>query len=386
VATGLNKLRVFVSSPNEVSKERNLVETVVDELNRTVSPRFRVILETVRWETHVTPGVGLDAQSVINEQIGPYDIYVGILWRRFGTATPRAASGTKEEFDGAYAEWKRTHDIKILFYFRMSGYHPTPDDIPHIEKLHKFKIEVQQSGVFYAEYKEPIQFQALLREHLTRIVINWAPPEPPGIPSRKRKPARMVRTRSRKQLSGLPNTSQLIDDLRDILNAGTIVSIIFFDIDRFRQLNNDIGDLLADQLLSVVVQVILRISGGRGKLYRIGGDEFVLMLRNFDVVEAKATAERIRTNIEESRLGPVPTLTVSLGVACNRKTDRVIRSALSLIAEAHDANFVSKLNGRNQITTAPLTKENQEVLDIHRNLGPQFSEPPERGSAGASKK
>ena len=61
-------------------------------------------LEAVRWESHCNPGVGSNVQSVINEQIGPTDIYVGIMWKRFGTPTGRAGSGTEEEFKAAYRD------------------------------------------------------------------------------------------------------------------------------------------------------------------------------------------------------------------------------------------------------------------------------------------
>ena len=94
----MRKIRVFVGSPGDVPQERNIVSTVVDELSRSVATFIPAQLEAVRWETHAWPDVGDDAQDVINREIGDYDVFVGLMWKRFGTPTKRAKSGTGEEF------------------------------------------------------------------------------------------------------------------------------------------------------------------------------------------------------------------------------------------------------------------------------------------------
>ena len=81
---------------------------IVAHLRTHVAAPHGLDLELVRWETHVRPGIAADAQAVVNPQIGPYDLFIGILWNRFGTPTGRAESGTREEFDQAYARWQ--HD------------------------------------------------------------------------------------------------------------------------------------------------------------------------------------------------------------------------------------------------------------------------------------
>ena len=58
---------------------------------------FRI--ESKKWEKDVFPAFGEDSQDVINKQIGTdYNIFVGIMWKKFGTPTSRAESGTEEEF------------------------------------------------------------------------------------------------------------------------------------------------------------------------------------------------------------------------------------------------------------------------------------------------
>jgi hypothetical protein len=103
--TQVRKVRIFVASPGDLESERNQLFKVVTELNLTISaiaPEKGVVLELVRWETNAAPGLGVDPQKVVNEQIGDYDIFVGMMWKRMGTPTTTAQSGTEEEFQRAY--------------------------------------------------------------------------------------------------------------------------------------------------------------------------------------------------------------------------------------------------------------------------------------------
>src|SRR5688500_1316029 len=100
----VEKLLIFLASPGDVASERNHVHNVIAELNRTVAPEKDVVLQVVSWEYDTFPGYGTDAQSVINAQIAEmkkYSLFVGIMWSRVGTPTPRAESGTIEEFERA---------------------------------------------------------------------------------------------------------------------------------------------------------------------------------------------------------------------------------------------------------------------------------------------
>src|SRR5688500_14105574 len=116
----LTVLRVFAASPSELSEERALLDQVISELNNVWSSKLGLWLQLIRWETHAYPGVGADAQEVVNEEIGDdYEIFVGLMWTRFGTATGRAASGTEEEFERAYSRYKEDkRSVRVMFYFR----------------------------------------------------------------------------------------------------------------------------------------------------------------------------------------------------------------------------------------------------------------------------
>ncbi len=131
----MRNLRVFIASPGDVADGRDRVSVIVDELRRTVARIVSVELETVRWETHAWPDVGADAQDVINRQIGEYDVFVGIMWKRFGTRTKRAPSGTAEEFDRAYEYFTTYSRPKIMFYFQVKPFYPA--DLSELRQIKK---------------------------------------------------------------------------------------------------------------------------------------------------------------------------------------------------------------------------------------------------------
>ena len=111
----IEQIRIFISSPSDVSAERVAALKVIDELNRTFCATNGITLFPLTWENNTYPSVGVYSQDVINDQIGEYDIFVGIMANRFGTPTPKAGSGTEEEFNIAFCNKEQ---IQIMFFFK----------------------------------------------------------------------------------------------------------------------------------------------------------------------------------------------------------------------------------------------------------------------------
>ena len=118
-------LKVFIASPGDVAKERDVLREVIDDLNRSLALEKGVMLQAIGWETDARPGFGADPQTLVNQQIADmsqYDLFVGILWDRFGSPTPRAGSGTEEEFNRAVEEHEgRTSGNHVLFLSATNG-------------------------------------------------------------------------------------------------------------------------------------------------------------------------------------------------------------------------------------------------------------------------
>jgi hypothetical protein len=163
----VTKIRIFIGSPGDVLAERNALTQAISDLNVGFAGSRKMVLELAKWETHVWPGFGEDAQAVVNERIGEYDIFVGVFWNRFGTPTGRAGSGSSEEFERAYALWKEHKRPSLLLYFRRS-----PSDFASIEEIRQkqllleFKNSLQRLGALFREYSDVEEFARFVALHL----------------------------------------------------------------------------------------------------------------------------------------------------------------------------------------------------------------------------
>ena len=170
-------LQVFVASPSDVAEERKILGEVIDDINQTASDAHTLRLKLLEWETDSYPGFGEDAQDVINQQIGDdYDIFLGIMWGRFGSPTPRAGSGTEEEFDRAVSRWKDSPErIRIMFYFKKADISSSADP-EQIAKVQAFKKKISSEGGLYHEFHAAEEFRTKARRHLTKVIQDWPKP------------------------------------------------------------------------------------------------------------------------------------------------------------------------------------------------------------------
>lgn len=170
-------LSVFVASPSDVDEERARLEETIRDLNNAWSRELGLRLELVRWETHAYPGFADDVQAVINSQIpDDYDIFIGIMWYRFGTATGRAGSGTEEEFDRAKKRFDAdSNSVQLMIYFKDTPAPIAPSKLDHsqLAKVANFRNNLGKEGGLYWPFQSVDDFVNLVRLHLTRHVQAW---------------------------------------------------------------------------------------------------------------------------------------------------------------------------------------------------------------------
>jgi len=170
-------LSVFVASPSDVDEERNRLEEVIRDLNTAWARELGIRLELVRWETHAYPSFGKDPQSVINDQIpDDYDLFIGLMWYRFGTPTGRAGSGTVEEFQRAKERFdKNQSSLQLMVYFKDVPVPVPPSklDSSQLAKVTEFRSNLGNEGGLYWSFVSVEEFEKLVRLHLTRYIQNW---------------------------------------------------------------------------------------------------------------------------------------------------------------------------------------------------------------------
>lgn len=168
--------QVFVASPSDVADERRLLEGVIRQLNQIWSKSLGITFELLKWETDVHPSFSTDPQSAINEQIGlEYDVFIGILWGRLGTPTPRAASGTLEEFNRAYSRFTSNKTSpEIMIYFKDAGIPPSKTDPAQLQKVNEFRESLAAKGGLYSMFEDQAGFESSLRSHLSALAQKFS--------------------------------------------------------------------------------------------------------------------------------------------------------------------------------------------------------------------
>jgi diguanylate cyclase (GGDEF)-like protein len=134
---------------------------------------------------------------------------------------------------------------------------------------------------------------------------------------------------------------------------GAPISLVLFDLDRFKMLNDTYGHPTGDRVLCEVAQVCARAVRHEDVLARYGGEEFIVLLRSIPIDGALRLAERLRAAIEGAALGqslspPYP-VTISVGVATFGAADyKPVGTARErLVATADAALYRAKHAGRN---------------------------------------
>jgi hypothetical protein len=162
-------IRLLLSSPGDVSEERERVARAVFRFNQDAVEESGLFIKLVRWED-MAPQIGPKAQTVINKQIGAYHMFCGVMWNRFGTPTEIAASGTKEEFDGAVNCWEAGGRPWITFYFcdRPANF-TTPEQLEQKRLVLEFRAHLNGKGLV-RNFQAPQDFEDKVYDDLKKIV------------------------------------------------------------------------------------------------------------------------------------------------------------------------------------------------------------------------
>ncbi len=135
--------------------------------------------------------------------------------------------------------------------------------------------------------------------------------------------------------------------------SGRPLTLIFADLDRFKQVNDRYGHTVGTKVLGEVAQVFKKQLRGTDKIFRYGGDEFVAVLGACDLETATRVAERIRQAVDEREFlrdeGYRIRVSTSIGVALFGDS---VKTRKSLIDRADEAMYLAKKKKGNRVEIA----------------------------------
>ena len=165
--------------------------------------------------------------------------------------------------------------------------------------------------------------------------------------------ARLERQAAEDPLTGLANQRAFHDtcaaEFSRAQRAGSAVSIIMLDLDRFKEINDAHGHPYGDQILLGVADALRSSIRQHDMAARMGGEEFAILLPDADEAAAHEIAERVRAKVAQM---PVldSTLSCSAGLATGSPVDT---SPADLLALADSALYAAKRLGRDRTVTSP---------------------------------
>jgi two-component system cell cycle response regulator len=153
-------------------------------------------------------------------------------------------------------------------------------------------------------------------------------------------------------LTQIHNKRYLFEALeRELIRArrhSRALSLVMFDIDYFKRINDDCGHLAGDYVLRELAEVVQERIRRDEVFARYGGEEFAIMLPETELAGAATLAETLRERCAEHRFvfqGETISVTISMGCATIEAED----TATSLIARADEKLYEAKRGGRNRV-------------------------------------
>ncbi len=165
--------RVFLSSPGDVSDERDLAEKTIGKINKNCIENLRVLLDIKKWEDIPprTPTIPEEKiQDVINKEVERSHFFILILFKRYGSIEDgHSKSNTEREIDTILKEFEKRPQIKILSYFRDIPENHDPGE--QEKKVAKLKEKLQGLGIFHKSYNTPEEFNEKLTHDLYDVIM-----------------------------------------------------------------------------------------------------------------------------------------------------------------------------------------------------------------------
>ena len=165
----------------------------------------------------------------------------------------------------------------------------------------------------------------------------------------KEKNEKLLKSAITDELTGVYNRKffekRVVEEMEIADRANENISLIIFDLDRFKLVNDNFGHQFGDEVLKRTTQIAGDLIRKTDFLNRVGGEEFAIILPNTNKTQAVFVAEKVRKALEDNKHFKVGQVTGSFGVAERMKAE----SLRSWYKRADNALYQAKNTGRNRV-------------------------------------
>lgn len=201
---------IVLSCPTDVEAEKSVIESVINDFNKTIGTNLGINLNLKHWSTDSYAQSGGTAQDLLNKQfIYDSDMIICIFWGRMGTPTKRYESGTAEELQEAINAGKQA-----FLYFSNAPIPPKDLDIEQFKRVREFEKKIQEMNtVYYKQYNNFEEFKNIITTDLNLYFIQ-------SLRSEKNKQALVLKRKSDIVVSGVCNkkiSDYIFEDKLDLV-------------------------------------------------------------------------------------------------------------------------------------------------------------------------
>lgn len=159
---------IVLSCPTDVEIEKAVIESVINDFNRTIGINLDINLNLKHWATDSYAQSGGTAQELLNRQfIYESDMIICIFWGRMGTPTEKYESGTAEELQEAINAGKQ-----VFLYFSNAPIPPKELDTEQFSRVQSFEKKIQEmKTVYYKQYDNLEEFKSIITTDLNLYFI-----------------------------------------------------------------------------------------------------------------------------------------------------------------------------------------------------------------------
>jgi HEAT repeat protein len=229
--TGVSVLKVFLASPGDVRPEREAAEDLINQLNKSLGSNLGWLIRLTRWED-TSPGYGRP-QEIINTGVDECDLFIGLLWERWGQPTGTYSSGFEEEYERARTRRKETGKPDIWLVFKARNPDKVSDPGAQLKKVLEFRdAQIALREVLFQEVSSVEDWKSKLTLWLLEYVLKLnasqphisQPQAPASVPEAGSLTASASATVEAKD-ERIPNQLlQIAETLNNVLRTGNLES------------------------------------------------------------------------------------------------------------------------------------------------------------------